>query len=391
MTILVINCGSSSLKLAVIDPVSAQRSATALAQRLGSAEADLRLEVGNERIDLALPMADHAAVLRQLVDLLSARGLIAGISGIGHRVVHGGTQFSASARIGRDVLAGIAACVPLAPLHNPANLLGIDLCGQLLPTLPQVAVFDTSFHSSLPARASTYAVPREWRERLGVRRYGFHGTSHRFVSARATSLLPEIPHPRLITAHLGNGCSCAAIANGISLDTTMGLTPLEGLVMGTRSGSLDPAIVTHVAKATGSTADQVVAQLNADSGLKALSGISNDMRTILAAAQSGQAEALLAVEVFCYALAKHIAGQVVALGGLDALVFTGGIGEHSPDIRAQAVGLLGFLGLRLDPQRNAEHGRTSANRVSADGSVMVLVVPTDEELLIAQDTAAMLA
>ena len=391
MAILVVNSGSSSLKLAVIDPVSTQRAATALAQQLGSPEAGLRLEVGSERLALALPTADHAVALRHLVDLLSTRGLIDGISGIGHRVVHGGTRFTASVRIDPSVLAGIASCVPLAPLHNPANLLGIELCGQLLPGLPQVAVFDTAFHTSLPARASTYAVPREWRDRLGVRRYGFHGTSHRFVAAKAASLLPGMPRPRLVTAHLGNGCSCAAIAGCVSLDTTMGMTPLEGLVMGTRSGSLDPSIVAHVAKATGSTAEQVVAQLNADSGLKALSEISNDMRTILAAAQSGKAEALLAVEVFCYALAKHIAGQVVALSGLDALVFTGGIGEHSPDIRARAIELLGFLGLRLDPRRNADHGRSSFGRISHDGPVIALVVPTDEELLIAQDTASLLA
>jgi acetate kinase len=388
MAILVVNCGSSSLKAAVIEPSDGRTLATALAQRLGSAEASLRVDAG-ERIEAPLPGADHARALTTLVELLAARGLTAGLTGVGHRVVHGGTRFSASALIDAATLDGIRACVPLAPLHNPANLLGIELAQRFFPGLPQVAVFDTAFHTTMPAVATTYAVPRAWREGLGVRRYGFHGTSHRFVAGETARILGR-DDLRLVIAHLGNGCSATAVAAGRSVDTTMGLTPLEGLVMGTRSGSVDPAIIGHVARALGIPAEKVIASLNSESGLTALSGGSNDMRRIQAAAAGGDADARLAVDVFCYVLAKQIAGLVVALGGLDALVFTGGIGENDGDVRRRTVARLGFLGLTVDDGRNARNGRDTGGRITVDGgAATALVVPTNEELLIARDTAAL--
>jgi len=290
------------------------------------------------------------------------------------------------------VIARIEACIPLGPLHNPPNLLGIRIAQELFPALPQVAVFDTAFHQTMPPRAYLYPLPYEWFERHQVRRYGFHGTSHRFVAQQVVRQLglPRDDHA-IVTAHLGNGCSCAAVRDGRSVDTTMGLTPLEGVMMGTRSGWIDPAVIGHMARALGEPAEGIIDALNRRSGLLGVSGLSNDMRTLEEAAQGGHPRAKLAVELFCYVLAKAIAGLVVPLGGVDALVFTGGIGENSPTVRAAVVAHLGFLGLSVDPAANAVHGRASNGRITYQRRPQAVVVPTNEERMIAMDTAEIVA
>jgi acetate kinase len=388
MNILVLNCGSSSAKFAVIDTSDGRELVSGIAQRLGSAQASLDWKYEGSKKSQPLPGAGHDSALRAVVDLLVSVGLADRLGGVGHRVVHGGAAFSGSRAITPEVLQKIEECISLGPLHNPPNLLGIRVAQELFPRLPQVAVFDTAFHQTMPARAYTYPVPYDWFERYQVRRYGFHGTSHRFVAQRAVELLglPGGDHA-IVTAHLGNGCSCTAVKDGRSLDTTMGLTPLEGVVMGTRSGSVDPAIVGHVAEAEGRPAREIIDALNKKSGLLGVSGISNDMRTVQEAAESGHERARLAIDIFCYVLAKALAGLVVPLGRLDALVFTGGIGENSPPVRARVVEQLGFLGLSLDPAANATHGKDRGGRISRESGPRVLVVPTNEELMIAMDTA----
>jgi acetate kinase len=287
-----------------------------------------------------------------------------------------------------EVIAKVEECIPLGPLHNPPNLVGIRVAQELFPELPQVAVFDTAFHQTMPPVAYTYPVPYEWLEAFSVRKYGFHGTSHRFVARQAlrqTGLSPE--NHRIVTAHLGNGCSCAAVRDGKSVDTTMGLTPLEGVMMGTRSGSVDPAIIGHVAAALNRPEQHVLDALNKKSGLLGVSGLSNDMRTVEEAAGTGHARARLAFDIFCYVLAKAIAALVVPLGRLDALVFTGGIGENSVSVRERTVGHLGFLGLTIDTEANRIHGRSLNGRITEELRPQALVVPTNEELMIAMDTA----
>jgi acetate kinase len=310
----------------------------------------------------------------------------------GHRVVHGGEQFSSSIRVDDTVIASLRSFNHLAPLHNPANLAGIEAVRAVLPDLPQVAVFDTAFHQTMPPHAFRYAVPEEWYTRYGVRRYGFHGISHRFVSEQAAAQLGRPPGElRLVTAHLGNGCSATAVRDGVSVDTTMGLTPLDGLVMGTRSGDVDPGLLAYMAGRTGMSLDELTRALNVDSGLQGLSGVGNDMRTVEAAAADGSERARLALDVFVYRLSKAIAGLVVGLQRLDALVFTGGIGENSAVVRSLVLSRLGFLGLAEDAQANANHGQHTGGRISLGGPVLALVIPTDEELLIARDTAHVIA
>jgi acetate kinase len=312
--------------------------------------------------------------------------------GAGHRVVHGGERFTSSIRVDDAVIAALRSFSHLAPLHNPANVAGIEAVRAVLPDLPQVAVFDTAFHQTMPPHAFRYAVPEEWYLRHGVRRYGFHGISHRFVSERAASMLGRPPREvRLVTAHLGNGCSATAVRDGVSVDTTMGLTPLEGLVMGSRSGDVDPGLLGYLAGRTGTNVDELTQSLNVDSGLQGLSGVGNDMRTVVAAAGEGNERARLALDVFVHRLSKAIAGLVVGLQRLDALVFTGGIGENSAVVRSLVLGRLGFLGLAEDLDANADHGRHTGGRISLAGPVEALVVPTDEELLIARDTSRVIA
>ena len=388
--VLVLNAGSSSLKFALLLPGSGERLMGGIGERLGTPEALLRVQwfpaaATEERV----PSGTHQAVTTRVLDLMAEAGHAdVELLGAGHRVVHGGERFTSSIRVDDAVIAALRSFDHLAPLHNPANLAGIEAVRATLPGLPQVAVFDTAFHQTMPPHAFRYAVPEEWYVRYGVRRYGFHGTSHRFVSEQAASMLGRLPSElRLVTAHLGNGCSATAVRDGVSVDTTMGLTPLEGLVMGTRSGDIDPGLIGYLAGRTGMNIDEITQALNVDSGLQGLSGVGNDMRTVAEAAADGNERARLALDVFVYRLSKAIAALVVGLQRLDALVFTGGIGENSAVVRSLVLSRLGFLGLTEDVEANADHGRHTGGRISLAGPVLALVVPTDEELLIARDTA----
>jgi len=400
--VLVLNSGSSSVKFAVLAPASGERVLAGMAEKVGTPETELRIrrhpdDVVTER----LREGSFQAVISRILDHLPESGLgtaedgapgQAHLVGAGHRVVHGGERFTASVVVDDEVIAAIRAFSHLAPLHNPANLAGIEAVRATRPDLPQVAVFDTAFHQTMPPRAFRYAVPEEWYTRYGVRRYGFHGTSYRFVSERAAALLGRpLAELRLVIAHLGNGCSVAAVRDGVSVDTTMGLTPLEGLVMGTRSGDVDPGVFGFLADRAGLTIDELNDALYTASGLQGLSGVSNDMRTVQAAAAEGDERARLALEVFVHRLAKAIAAMVVGLGRLDALVFTAGIGENSAFVRGQVLARLGFLGLAEDAEANARHGRDTRGRISPDGLAVAMVVPTDEELMIARDTARLTA
>jgi acetate kinase len=389
-SVLVLNSGSSSVKFAVIAAGTGERVLGGLADEVGTPEAVLRIQRPGGDASEPLPEGSRPAVIARILDRVA--GPDADLIGAGHRVVHGGERFRDSVLIDDDVIAAIRSFAPLAPLQNPADLAGIEAIRAARPELPQVAVFDTAFHQTMPASAFRYAVPEEWYTRYGVRRYGFHGTSHRFVSERAAILLDRpLGELRLVTAHLGNGCSAAAIRDGVSVDTTMGLTPLEGLVMGTRSGDVDPGVFAYLADRTGHSAAELTETLNTRSGLLGLSGTSNDMRHVQDAAAGGDERARLAVDVFVHRLAKAVAGLVTSLDRLDALVFTGGIGENSVVVRGLALARLGFLGLAEDPEANAGHGQSTGGRISRPGPVQALVIPTDEELMIARDTARLIA
>ncbi|WP_263144045.1 acetate kinase [Pseudomonas sp. RIT-PI-AD] len=388
--ILVINCGSSSIKFALVNEAHSQFPLHGLAECLGSREAVLRWQRGGEQDSLMIPKGDHRAALAQLLPLV--QGAAGGkLHGIGHRVVHGGEHFTSAQRLEPSVIAAIRAIAPLAPLHNPASLQGIEAALSLYPNLPQVAVFDTAFHQSLPEHAYRYAVPETLYREHGVRRYGFHGTSHRYVSRRAAEMagLASGDSSWLI-AHLGNGCSTCAVVNGQSRDTSMGLTPLEGLAMGTRSGDVDPNLHGHLARTLGWSLEEIDRMLNKDSGLLGLSGLSNDMRSLEQAREQGHAGATLAIEVFCYRLAKSLAAMSCALPQLDGLVFTGGIGENSPLIRSKTLSHLKLFNLALDKEANARCIRGVAGPIHAYGHPRVLVVPTNEERQIALDTLTLL-
>ena len=384
--VLVLNCGSSSVKLALIDPSSGDRTVTALAERVGTDDVSVRISRQSGEQASKPEDGSHRGVVAHLLGEL-ADDELAAVAGVGHRVVHGGSRFSASVVVDDAVLAALHDLVDLAPLHMPANLAGITAARSELPDRRQVAVFDTAFHQSMPPRAYRYAVPSDWYENHSVRRYGFHGTSHRYVSRRAAELLGRpVDSLHMVTMHLGNGCSATAVRGGESVDTTMGLTPLEGLVMGTRSGDIDPGVLGYIAERLDLDLPDVLDTLNFRSGLLGLSALSNDMRTIEDAAGSGSETAALALDVFCYRAAKAVGALAVALGRLDALVFTGGIGERSPIVRASILGRLGLLGLTEDPVANADNGRYTQGRISLAGSAVALVVPTDEELEIARQT-----
>jgi acetate kinase len=360
VTVLVLNTGSSSVKYQLIEPGSGERVAGGVVEEV----------------------TDRAAALREVVGRLTD----ARVDAVGHRVVHGGESFSEPVVVDDAVLDVLRSLIPLAPLHNPANIEGIEAARLVWPDVPQVAVFDTAFHRTLPPHAYRYAVPAAWYHDHGVRRYGFHGTSHAYVARRAAEVLGRsLDELDLITAHLGNGASMAAIASGRSIDTSMGLSPLEGLVMGSRSGDVDPTVVAHVAAATGRPLDDVLADLNRASGLLGLCGAS-DMRTVTARADAGDEDAALALAVFAYRIKKYVGAYLAVLGRCDALVFTGGIGERSAVVRSAACAGLTGLGIVVDPDRNERHEQV----VSAAGSpVGVLVVPTDEEWAIAEQTAAL--
>ncbi|GAB3370190.1 acetate kinase [Azotobacter armeniacus] len=389
--ILVLNCGSSSLKFALISQAHSAPLLAGQAERLDSPEAVLRWwHAANIHQQRALPGADHHAALEALLPLVE-EACGGRLHGIGHRVVHGGEQFTQSTLIDARTLAAIRATVPLAPLHNPENLLGIKTAMQLFPDLPQVAVFDTAFHQSMPEHAYRYAIPEHLYREHSVRRYGFHGTSHRYVGQRAAEISGlAVGDSCWLTAHLGNGCSTCAIVDGQSRDTSMGLTPLEGLVMGTRSGDVDPNLHGHLARALGWSLKEIDHLLNSESGLLGLSGLSNDMRSLEQARSQGHRQATLAIEVFCYRLAKSLAALSCALPRLDGIVFTGGIGENSPLVRAKTIAYLSLLGLALDKTANARCVGGVTGAINAPGHPRLLVIPTNEEKQIAQDTLALL-
>lgn len=387
-SILILNCGSSSIKFSVSDPERGAHVLSGLVEKLDSASALLKWK-GAWEGERELGQAGHREALRGIVDLLKELDLTC--SGIGHRVVHGGEHFRKSCLVSDESLEGLRAHQHLAPLHNPVNLLGIEAAREAFPDLPQVMVFDTAFHQTMPERAYLYALPYDLYETHRIRRYGFHGTSHRYVCEEAARRLERpLEELALISAHLGNGCSATAVSGGKSVDTTMGLTPLEGLVMGTRSGDIDPSLHEFLCKLLNMTLAEVSNMLNKKSGLLGLSGRTNDMRELLQAEREGDQRAAVAVTVFCYRLAKAISGLVVGLGRLDALIFTGGIGENSIPVRQRTLDLLPFLGLEVNVEANLSHGRDQNGCISLGRSPCALVIPTDEEIVIARDTATLI-
>lgn len=395
MKVFVVNCGSSSIKYQLFDMRDESVLAKGLLERVGGADAALHHTAAGKTHDSRVAAADHASglklVLSALVDpQIGVLGGIEEIDGVGHRVVHGGEQSRQSVQIDQAVLAVIRQNAELAPLHNPPNLAGITAAMAAMPDTPHVAVFDTAFLSTLPPHAYRYAVPEDWYRRYHVRRYGFHGTSHRYVTLRAAELLGKSPaQVNLITAHLGNGCSMTAVAAGRAVDHSMGLTPLEGLVMGTRSGDIDPAIVFYMARNAALSPEELDDALNKKSGLLGVSGLSNDMRDCLAAVEQGNANAALAVELFVYRIVKYVGAYYTILPGCDAMVLTGGIGENAVSVRRRICLGLSRLGTVLDEQRNARTVGGQAGPITADSSPLsVWVVPTDEELMIARDTRA---
>ena len=402
MIVLVLNVGSSSLKFQVIATDSErikqdrdERLCKGEVERIGG-EAGFTFQAGNgQKQKLTAPLRDIPSaldyVLRYVVSDESGISQVksaSDIQAVGHRVVHGGEVFTESALIDDKVLRGIADCVALAPLHNPGNLQGIAAARKVFgKDTPQVAVFDTAFHHSIPQQAYLYAIPSRFREQYGVRRYGFHGTSYRYVAFRYRTLRGMTrEQTNIIALHLGNGCSAAAIKGGKSMDTSMGLTPLEGLVMGTRSGDIDPSIVSVIAEKEGLTAAQVESVLNEQSGLLGISGVTNDMRDLLAKRQAGDQRARLAVEVFCYRARKYIGSYLAAMGGADAVVFTGGIGENSPEVRARICQDMEWAGLMIDEAKNQQVVGKEGLISTEDSKLLAYAIPTNEELLIARDT-----
>ena len=393
MKILVINCGSSSIKYQLFDMADESLLARGLVEKIGEDSSALTHTAGEHVLSYEEPIPDHEQALDHIRKALldPESGVIASpdeIDAIGHRVVHGGEGFVESTLITDEVIATIEDFCDLAPLHNPPNLVGIRSAAKAFPGKPHVAVFDTAFHQTMPEHAYVYAMPYELYREKRIRRYGFHGTSHRFVTARAAEMLGvPLGDFSAITCHLGNGCSMAAVANGQSVDTTMGLTPLEGLVMGTRSGDIDPAIIFFLARANGYSLDDIETMLNKQSGLLGLSGVSNDVRELLEAAPTHE-RARLALDVFCYRIRKYIGAYLAALGGAHAVVFTGGIGENAIPMRRQILAGLDAIGIELDEAANADARGREADISTPASPVRILVVPTNEELMIARDTLA---
>ena len=395
MNVLVINAGSSSLKYQLMDPATGDLLAKGLCERIGiDGKFTYKPQVASKEVldavDVAMPTHAEAieAVLNALVDPKNGViGSMKEIDAVGHRVVHGGEKFASSVVITDEVMKAIEECNPLAPLHNPANIIGIKACQAQMPGVPMVAVFDTAFHQTMPAKAYTYAIPYEYYEKDKMRRYGFHGTSHRYVSQRCAEILGKKPEElKIVSCHLGNGSSITAVDGGKSVDTSMGLTPLAGLPMGTRSGDMDAGVIEFIANKYNMTVAEAVNMLNKKSGVLGISGVSSDFRDLDNAAAEGNKRAALAVEVFEYGVRKMIAEYAAAMGGVDAVIFTAGVGENSADMRLHFVDGLQFMGIEIDPEKN--NCRGVERIVSPDGAkVKVLVIPTNEELMIAKDTA----
>ena len=394
MNVLVINCVSSSLKFQLINSDTEAVLAKGLCERIGI---DGRLTYqpeGGEKTTEDKPMPTHTEAIQYVIDALTDAntGVVSSleeIGAVGHRVVHGGEKFASSAVITEEMLKAVEECNDLAPLHNPANLIGIEACKKLMPNTPMVGVFDTAFHQTMPEKAYMYGLPYEYYEDYKVRRYGFHGTSHSFVSKRMAEIL-ETPYDSLktIVCHLGNGASICAVENGKSVDTSMGLTPLEGLVMGTRSGDIDPAILEFLAKKEDMDITALMNMLNKKSGVQGVSGISSDFRDLAAGAAEGNKRAQIALDVFCYRVAKYVGSYAAAMNGVDAIAFTAGIGENDCSVRAKVCEYLGYLGIAIDADANQNRGKEIEISTS-DSKVKVWVVPTNEELAIARETVAL--
>ena len=396
MNILVINCGSSSLKFQLIDSESEKCIAKGLCERIGIEGSMITYAPeGGEKEKTTTPMPDHTEAIRLVLAALTndKTGVVKSldeIGAVGHRIVHGGEKFTSSAIITDEVIEAIKECNDLAPLHNPANLIGIDACKTLMPTTPMVAVFDTAFHQTMPEEAYLYGIPYEYYEKYKVRRYGFHGTSHSYVSKKVAEVLGKnYEDLKIIVCHLGNGASISAVKNGKCVDTSMGLTPLEGLIMGTRSGDIDPAIIEFLANQESMTAQEVVSVLNKKSGVLGLSnGLSSDFRDLEAGLENNDENAIRAMKGFCYRVAKYIGSYVAAMNGVDAICFTAGVGENGPIVRNFVCDRLGFLGIELDQELNNKRGM-DLDITTPESKTRVLVIPTNEELAIARETAAL--
>ena len=394
MNVLVINCGSSSLKFQLINSDTEAVLAKGLCERIGIDGRLTYQPAGGEKTTEDKAMPTHTEAIQFVIDALTSadRGVVGSleeIGAVGHRVVHGGEKFASSTVITDEVFKAIEECNDLAPLHNPANLIGIEACQKLMPGTPMVAVFDTAFHQTMPEKAYMYGLPYEYYDQYKVRRYGFHGTSHSFVSKRTAEVLGEsYDNLKTIVCHLGNGASICAVENGKSVDTSMGLTPLEGLVMGTRSGDIDPAILEFLAKKENMDITALMNMLNKKSGVQGMSGLTSDFRDLWAGANAGNKRAQTALEVFCYRVAKYVGGYAAAMNGVDAIAFTAGIGENDGGVRELVCKYLGYLGIEIDAEANKQRGEEVI--ISTPNSkVKVLVVPTNEELAIARETVAL--
>ena len=389
MNVLVINAGSSSLKYQLMNPETGDVSAKGLCERIGI-DGRLTHKVGDKKVVKEISMPSHSeaisATLAILVDEVD--GVIKSvdeIDAVGHRVLHGGMEFSDSCIIDDEVIAAIEKCIPLGPLHNPANLMGIRACQAVMPTTPQVAVFDTAFHMTMPPKAYRYAIPTEYYENDDIRRYGFHGTSHKYIARRAAELMGT-KNFKLINCHLGNGSSLSAVKDGKCQDTSMGLSPLAGVPMGTRSGDIDACVVQFICNKYGMSVDECLNMLNKKSGVLAISGVSSDFRDLEDGDANGNENCTLALNKFFYEVAKYIGSYTAALNGVDMITFTAGVGENGPETREAICEYLGFMGVKIDPERNKVRGKEA--KISTDDSkVQVWVIPTNEELMIAQDTA----
>lgn len=389
--ILVINCGSSSLKFALMPENAHDPILSGLAECLGQPDSTITYKTDDGQKETeSLNGGDHAVALDSLIKFIDKKGWLNRISAVGHRLVHGAEKFNSSVLITDEVIAAVEECIPLAPLHNPANLLGVRVAQKLLPSLPQVGVFDTAFHQTMPKEAFLYAIPMSYYRDYGVRRYGFHGTSHQYVAGETVKMLELDPNNHgIVIAHLGNGASATAVKNGKSVDTTMGLTPLEGLVMGTRSGDIDPGALFYIADRTGKNLTDLDTLLNKESGLLGLSELSNDCRTLEDAAAKGHEGAIIALDVFTHRLARLAAGLAMSLDRFDALVFTGGIGENSSLVRNKTLNHMKPFGFEIDEEANNAMFRGKSGLISKVNSKgpKALVVCTNEELMIARDTA----
>ena len=394
MNVLVINCGSSSLKYQLINSDTEAVLAKGLCERIGIDGRLVYQLAGHDKEITEAPMPTHKEGIQMVLDALvnpktGAVKSLSEIDAVGHRVVHGGEKFAQSVVLNEEVLAKVEECNELAPLHNPANLIGIRVCQELMPGVPMVGVFDTAFHQTMPQKAYLYGLPYEYYEKYKVRRYGFHGTSHSFVSKRLAEFLNlDYNNSRLIVAHLGNGASISAVLDGKCVDTSMGLTPLEGLVMGTRSGDIDPAIMEFIAKKENLDIDGIMDVLNKKSGVEGLSGVSSDFRDLEAAYHEGNPRAIAACEVFAYRVAKYIGAYVAAMNGVDAIAFTAGIGENTSFIREKILAYFGYLGITMDKEANMVRGEDKIIS-TPDSKVTVCVIPTNEELAIARETVAL--